>query len=427
MRTARITHQRIFVAIVRHARESPPAAARRRPVHLARLHRPHDPAQRRSRATHPRGCAHGHDVEPDDLREGARRGRRATTTRSRGAPAALTAMELFELVETTDVRDACDIFTPRLRGDQGRGRLRVDRGLARRGERLARDRRRGAAALGDGRSPERDDQGAGHRRRARSPCARSSAPGSTSTSRCSSPSRRIARVIEAYLAGLEDRVDGGQADRPASRPSRRSSSAAWTPKSTSGSTRSRRRRRRRAAKIARRFAGKAAIANAQLAYKLFREQFSPRAMGSRSRRRARGCSVRSGRARAPRIPAYRDVMYVEQLIGPDTVNTMPPATIEAFRDHGEVEAHGGRGLRRPPSASIDDLGRGRHRHRRRDGQAARRRPRQLPEELRLAHRRTRRRIRGARPCRWPTRAEPIRSRRERAEAAAPARPRTTAP
>jgi transaldolase len=35
-------------------------------------------------------------------------------------------------------------------------------------------------------------------------------------------------------------------------------------------------------------------------------------------------------------PAYRDVMYVEQLIGPDTVNTMPPALIEAFRDHGDV-------------------------------------------------------------------------------------------
>jgi transaldolase len=34
--------------------------------------------------------------------------------------------------------------------------------------------------------------------------------------------------------------------------------------------------------------------------------------------------------------AYRDVMYVEQLIGPDTVNTMPPATIDAFADHGVV-------------------------------------------------------------------------------------------
>ena len=37
-------------------------------------------------------------------------------------------------------------------------------------------------------------------------------------------------------------------------------------------------------------------------------------------------------------PKYRDVMYVEELIGPDTVNTMPPVTLEAFRDHGRVRA-----------------------------------------------------------------------------------------
>jgi transaldolase len=53
--------------------------------------------------------------------------------------------------------------------------------------------------------------------------------------------------------------------------------------------------------------------------------------------------ARGGRTQRPlwaststKNPAYRDVMYVEQLIGPDTVNTMPPATVEAFRDHGEV-------------------------------------------------------------------------------------------
>jgi transaldolase len=33
-------------------------------------------------------------------------------------------------------------------------------------------------------------------------------------------------------------------------------------------------------------------------------------------------------------PSYRDVLYVEELIGPDTVNTIPPATLDAFRDHG---------------------------------------------------------------------------------------------
>lgn len=37
-------------------------------------------------------------------------------------------------------------------------------------------------------------------------------------------------------------------------------------------------------------------------------------------------------------PQYRDVLYVEELIGPDTVNTMPPATLEAFHDHGRVRA-----------------------------------------------------------------------------------------
>jgi transaldolase len=35
-------------------------------------------------------------------------------------------------------------------------------------------------------------------------------------------------------------------------------------------------------------------------------------------------------------PNYRDVMYVEELIGPDTVDTMPPGTVDAFRDHGRV-------------------------------------------------------------------------------------------
>src|SRR5688572_17288673 len=81
--------------------------------------------------------------------------------------------------------------------------------------------------------------------------------------------------------------------------------------------------------------GKAAVANAKMAYKLFKEMFSgPRwaalvAHGARVQRPLwASTSVKN--------PAYRDVMYVEQLVGPDTVNTMPPATLEAFRDHGET-------------------------------------------------------------------------------------------
>jgi transaldolase len=82
--------------------------------------------------------------------------------------------------------------------------------------------------------------------------------------------------------------------------------------------------------------GRAAIANARMAYSLFRETFS----GHRWEvLREKGARVQRPlwASTSTKNPAYRDVMYVEQLIGPDTVNTLPPATIEAFRDHGEVE------------------------------------------------------------------------------------------
>ena len=84
--------------------------------------------------------------------------------------------------------------------------------------------------------------------------------------------------------------------------------------------------------------GRVAVANAKLAYALFREQFS----GARwEALAARGARVQRPlwASTSTKNPAYRDVMYVEDLIGPDTVNTMPPATITAFADHGVVEAH----------------------------------------------------------------------------------------
>jgi transaldolase len=79
--------------------------------------------------------------------------------------------------------------------------------------------------------------------------------------------------------------------------------------------------------------GKAAIANAKLAYHKFQEVFE----GSRfAKLRAAG-----GRVQRPlwaststKNPEYRDVLYVEELIGPDTVNTMPLKTVEAFANHG---------------------------------------------------------------------------------------------
>ena len=82
--------------------------------------------------------------------------------------------------------------------------------------------------------------------------------------------------------------------------------------------------------------GRAAIANAKLAYEAFGEIFGGdefadlRAAGARVQR----CLWAST---STKNPDYRDVLYVEELIGPDTVDTMPSDTISAFLDHGQVE------------------------------------------------------------------------------------------
>jgi len=81
--------------------------------------------------------------------------------------------------------------------------------------------------------------------------------------------------------------------------------------------------------------GKVAIANGKLTYLRYQRLFS----GPRWQALA-GQGAQTQRvlwaSTSTKNPAYRDVMYVEELIGPDTVNTMPPATIEAFRDHGKL-------------------------------------------------------------------------------------------
>src|SRR5256885_1805288 len=81
--------------------------------------------------------------------------------------------------------------------------------------------------------------------------------------------------------------------------------------------------------------GKLAIANAKLAYQRWRRVFS----GARFRELAeRGAHLQGclWASRSTKNPAYRDVMYVEELIGPDTVDTMPRETMRAFQDHGVV-------------------------------------------------------------------------------------------
>ena len=81
--------------------------------------------------------------------------------------------------------------------------------------------------------------------------------------------------------------------------------------------------------------GKAAIANSKLVYRRFREVFFGEEFAAEHKRGAHVQRVLWG-STSTKNPAYSDVMYVEGLIGPDTVNTVPLETLEAFRDHGQV-------------------------------------------------------------------------------------------
>jgi transaldolase / glucose-6-phosphate isomerase len=140
-------------------------------------------------------------------------------------------------------------------------------------------------------------------------------------------------VVEAYLAGLERFVaGGGDPSRLASVASffvSRIDSAVDTLiaarlKDASGETRG----------VLEGLRGKIAIANAKLAYQRFKRRFA----GARwEALRAKGARVQRllWASTGTKNPAYRDVLYVEELIGPDTVNTMPPSTLDAFRDHGK--------------------------------------------------------------------------------------------
>src|SRR4029077_18211683 len=83
--------------------------------------------------------------------------------------------------------------------------------------------------------------------------------------------------------------------------------------------------------------GKVAIANAKLAYQRYKRLFA----GPRwEKLQDKGAQVQRllWASTGVKNPAYRDVLYVEELIAPDTINTLPPATMDAFRDHGKVGA-----------------------------------------------------------------------------------------
>jgi transaldolase len=95
--------------------------------------------------------------------------------------------------------------------------------------------------------------------------------------------------------------------------------------------------------------GTIAVANAKRVYRRFQEIFLGQPFLSFKRRGAR-IQRPLWASTGTKNPAYSDVLYVESLIGPHTVNTMPPATLDAFRDHGKVALTVERGLEEAEAA-----------------------------------------------------------------------------
>jgi transaldolase/glucose-6-phosphate isomerase len=146
---------------------------------------------------------------------------------------------------------------------------------------------------------------------------------------------RYAEVVEAYLSGLEDlQKNGGDLHGVSSVASffvsRVDTKVDKLLKARIEATSD----PRKVHEIEELF-GKAGIANSKMAYQRYLELFSGQRWDALQRAGARvqRCLWASTSVKDKR---YRDTMYVEELIGPDTVNTVPDSTLAAFRDHGKV-------------------------------------------------------------------------------------------
>ena len=163
------------------------------------------------------------------------------------------------------------------------------------------------------------------------------------------------RVAEAYIAGLEDLAGrGGNLKKIAS-------VASFFISRIDSLVDSKLEEKIKATNDAKQLAllksllGKVAIANGKLTYQRYQHIFSGPKWQGLAAKGARTQRVLWA-STSTKNPNYRDVMYVEELIGPDTVNTMPPATVDAFRDHGKLRNSLTEDL--PAAAKVmDDLAR----------------------------------------------------------------------
>jgi transaldolase len=251
----------------------------------------------------------------------------------RSAPDDLTAVELFELISTTDVRDACDLFRPvydRTKGRDGYVSIEVSPAAANNAQATIAEATRLWATVD---RPNLFVKVPGTVEGAKA-VRTLIAAGININITLLFAIEAYKRVIDAYIGGLEERLGAGkdiahlhsvasffvsrvdtEVDKRLEAETKGSADKSRTPGG---------------------LAGKAAIANAKLAYRLFQNEIAAPRWKALA---AKGANVQRPlwASTSTKNPAYRDVMYVEELIGPDVVNTMPPQTIEAFRDHGDVE------------------------------------------------------------------------------------------
>lgn len=243
----------------------------------------------------------------------------------RAAPASLDAMQLFELVETRDVSDACDIFADvyhSTRGTDGFVSIEVSPGVANDAAATVEEAHRLWKTVN---RPNLLVKVPGTEEGAKA-VRQLTTDGINVNITLLFAVKAHERVIDAYIDGLEARVAKGQ-------PIDRISSVASFFVSRVDTEVDK--RLEAIGGDARKLEGKAAVANAKMAYQLFVSKFK----GARwAALQAKGARVQRPlwASTSTKNPAYRDVLYVETLIGPDTVNTMPPKTIEDFRDHGVV-------------------------------------------------------------------------------------------
>ena len=137
------------------------------------------------------------------------------------------------------------------------------------------------------------------------------------------------RVMEAYLKGLEELIAQGKDPRKVA-----SVASFFVSRVDTAVDGALQERIRAGESDLAPLLGKAAIANARVAYALFRQTFDQERFAAL---RAKGARVQRPlwASTSTKDPAYPDTLYVDSLVGPDTVNTMPPATITAVLDHGK--------------------------------------------------------------------------------------------